>query len=150
MPRPRRLDSSGVYTLANLANGNHTITPSRIGFNFSPASRNVSISGADVTGQDFTGTYDARPDITTLRGRVVAANLTDTRVKNSLLAPLDAALAWLNGSDPNRVQYACSNLAKFIATVRQNIQFGKLPAATGNPWITEANSILSQSGCPTR
>ncbi len=143
-------NGSGVYSFTGLAAGSYTITPSVYNYVFSPLSRTVNLAGVNATGQNFTGTYNGIPDITDLRALVVAANLTDTRVRNSLLAPLDAALVWLNGTNPNKVAYSCSNLAKFIATVRQNISVGKLPAATGNPWIVAANDILSLSGCPTR
>ncbi len=143
-------NGSGVYTFSGLANGSYTITPSVYNYVFSPTFRTVNLAGVNATGQNFTGTYNGIPDITDLRALVVAANLTDTRVRNSLLAPLDAALVWLNGSNPNKVAYSCSNLAKFIAATRQNISFGKLPAATGNPWIVAANDILALSGCPTR
>lgn len=49
-------NSSGAYTLANLANGSYTLTPSLGGYTFSPASRSVTVSGANVSGQNFTGT----------------------------------------------------------------------------------------------
>jgi hypothetical protein len=48
-------DASGNYTLAGLANGSYTVTPSRAGYTFTPASRNVAISGSNRTGQNFTG-----------------------------------------------------------------------------------------------
>ena len=43
-------NSSGAYTLASLANGNYTLTPSLSGYSFSPTSRSVSVSGANVSG----------------------------------------------------------------------------------------------------
>ena len=49
-------DSSGNYTFTGLANGTYTVTPSKTGYTFTPASRNVTISGANVIGQNFTGT----------------------------------------------------------------------------------------------
>jgi len=48
-------NASGVYTL-NLANGSYTLTPSLSGYTFSPTSRSVTVSGAAVSGQNFTGT----------------------------------------------------------------------------------------------
>jgi hypothetical protein len=47
-------DGSGNYTIPNLLNGSYTITPSLSGSTFTPPSRNVSVSGADVTGVDFS------------------------------------------------------------------------------------------------
>jgi inhibitor of cysteine peptidase len=48
-------DASGNYTFTIVGNGSYTVTPSRAGYTFSPANRSVTVSGADVTGQDFAG-----------------------------------------------------------------------------------------------
>lgn len=48
-------DGNGNYSFPNLANGSYTVTPSLAGFAFTPASRSVTISGANVTGQNFVG-----------------------------------------------------------------------------------------------
>ena len=45
----------GQYTFTGLANGNYTVTPSKTGLRFVPIRRNVTISGANITGQNFTG-----------------------------------------------------------------------------------------------
>jgi serine protease len=50
--------SSGAYTLTGLANATYTLTPSLSGYTFSPASRSVTVNGANVTGINFTGTAD--------------------------------------------------------------------------------------------
>jgi len=47
-------DASGNFTFSGLANGSYTVTPSKTGFSFSPASQPVTISGANVTGVNFT------------------------------------------------------------------------------------------------
>ena len=49
-------NSSGAYTLGSVANGSYTLTPSLGGYSFAPTSRSVTVSGANVTGQNFTGT----------------------------------------------------------------------------------------------
>jgi PKD repeat protein len=49
-------NSSGAYTLGSLANGSYTLTPSLGGYSFSPASRSVTVSSGNVSGQNFTGT----------------------------------------------------------------------------------------------
>lgn len=51
--------SSGAYTLTGLANATYTLTPSLSGYTFSPASRSVTVNGANVTGINFTGTADS-------------------------------------------------------------------------------------------
>ncbi len=49
-------DASGNYTFSGLANGSYTVTPSKSGYTFSPASIAVTISGANQTGKNFTAT----------------------------------------------------------------------------------------------
>jgi hypothetical protein len=44
----------GDYTLTGLSNGNYTITPSLVGYRFFPPSQNVTISGSNVTGVNFS------------------------------------------------------------------------------------------------
>ncbi|MBX3712533.1 MAG: S8 family serine peptidase [Lysobacter sp.] len=58
-------NSSGAYTLSGLSNGTYTLTPSLSGYTFSPASRSVTVNGANVTGQDFTGTGSGGGDVQT-------------------------------------------------------------------------------------
>ncbi len=45
-------DTSGYYTLTNLITGTYTLTPTKSGYTFSPATRTVSVP-PDATGQDF-------------------------------------------------------------------------------------------------
>jgi hypothetical protein len=49
-------DASGNYTFDNLANGSYTVTPSLTGFTFSPTDNTQTVSGANITGVDFTAT----------------------------------------------------------------------------------------------
>ncbi len=51
-------NSSGVYTLSGLSDATYTLTPSLTGYSFSPTSRSVTVSGANVTGVNFTGATD--------------------------------------------------------------------------------------------
>ncbi|OGS20249.1 MAG: hypothetical protein A2252_00720 [Elusimicrobia bacterium RIFOXYA2_FULL_39_19] len=48
-------DASGIFTFNYLADGAYIITPSMAGYSFNPASRNVTVAGANQTAQDFTG-----------------------------------------------------------------------------------------------
>ncbi|MEW6602578.1 MAG: carboxypeptidase regulatory-like domain-containing protein, partial [Nitrospirota bacterium] len=46
--------SNGTYIFTGLSDGvTCTVTPSKTGYTFSPASRSVTINNANVTGQDF-------------------------------------------------------------------------------------------------
>ncbi len=48
--------ASGAYTFAGLANGSYTVTPTKSGATFSPASVGVTVSGANATAATFTAT----------------------------------------------------------------------------------------------
>ena len=52
-------DASGNYSFTGLANGSYTVTPSKTGYAFNPVSSAVTVSGANVTAQNFTATAAA-------------------------------------------------------------------------------------------
>jgi len=49
-------DSSGNYSFTAVANGAYVITPSKGGYVFSPTSSSATVSGANLTGVNFTAT----------------------------------------------------------------------------------------------
>ncbi|HEX7285213.1 MAG TPA: N,N-dimethylformamidase beta subunit family domain-containing protein [Candidatus Angelobacter sp.] len=49
-------DSSGNYSFAALANGTYTVTPTKPGFTFSPASQTATVNNANVSAVNFTAT----------------------------------------------------------------------------------------------
>jgi len=49
-------DSGGNYTFSSLANGSYTVTPSRTGFAFTPATSPQTVNNADITGVAFSAT----------------------------------------------------------------------------------------------
>jgi hypothetical protein len=57
--------ADGSYNFGNLTNGSYTVTPSRTGFTFTPASRVVTVNNLDVTVPAFTASDIAPPVITT-------------------------------------------------------------------------------------
>ena len=48
--------SSGAYSFPGLSNGTYSVTPSKSSFTFAPGSQTATVSGANVTGVNFTGT----------------------------------------------------------------------------------------------
>ena len=48
--------SGGSYSFAGLSNGTYTIAPTKTGYTFSPINRSVTVSNANITGQNFTAT----------------------------------------------------------------------------------------------
>ena len=75
-------DASGNYSFANLANGSYTVTPSKAGFGFTPASAPVTINGANVSGVNFAATavptFSISGTITGGSGATVALSGTAT------------------------------------------------------------------------
>jgi hypothetical protein len=53
--------SSGAYTLSGLVNGTYTVTPSKAGYTFSPASASETVNGANITGVNFTAAVASGP-----------------------------------------------------------------------------------------
>lgn len=47
-------DAAGVYSFSDVVPGSYSVTPSLGGYNFTPTSRDVPVSTADVTGIDFS------------------------------------------------------------------------------------------------
>ena len=47
-------NASAVYSFTGAANGSYTVTPRKSGFTFSPTSLKATVSGANVTGMNFT------------------------------------------------------------------------------------------------
>lgn len=47
-------DVSGNYTFSNLVNGSYTVSPTKAGFTFNPASQSVTVSNANVTAVNFS------------------------------------------------------------------------------------------------
>jgi hypothetical protein len=54
-------DASGNYTISGLNDGTYTVTPTLAGYTFAPATASATVSGADVTGVNFTATVDTEP-----------------------------------------------------------------------------------------
>lgn len=52
-------DANGIYTFTGLANGSYTVTPSKLGYVFSPVSTAVNVNSANVTGKNTAATVSA-------------------------------------------------------------------------------------------
>ena len=49
-------DANGNYSFTKLANGSYTVTPTMLEYTFTPSSKSVAVSSANVTAQDFIAT----------------------------------------------------------------------------------------------
>lgn len=71
-------DTRGVYSFSGITSGSYTLSPSLTGHSFAPTSKIISVSNADLTAQDFTGT----PPIT--------ATITPITTVNGSISPATA------------------------------------------------------------
>lgn len=67
--RTTTTNASGDYVLANLTAGSHTITPSGLGYTYTPASRTVLLATSDVANTNFTGS--TLPSLQSITPRVL-------------------------------------------------------------------------------
>ena len=84
-------NSSGVYTFSGLAAGTYTVTPSQSGYTFNPVSTAVTVTNANVSGVNFTGsqssgsTYSISGTVTPLSNGVgVTITLTGTATASTV------------------------------------------------------------------
>jgi len=85
-------DSSGGFSFPGLANGTYTVTPSKTSVTFSPASSQVTVSGGNVLGVNFTGTAQGggTPSTYTISG-TVSGQPTGTTVTVTLTGAFTTA-----------------------------------------------------------
>jgi hypothetical protein len=57
--RTTTANNSGNYSFAGLASGTYPVTPTKSGYMFTPASRSVTVNGADALGVNFTAQAQA-------------------------------------------------------------------------------------------
>jgi PKD repeat protein len=139
-------NSSGAYTLTSLANGSYTLTPSLAGYTFSPTSRSVTVSSANVTGQNFTGTAASNnPPVAnfsfTTSGLV--ANFTDSSTDSDGTI---ASRSWNFGDSTSSTAtnpshtYAASGTYSVTLTVTDN--GGATNATTKSVTVTGGGTVL--------
>lgn len=73
-------DASGNYSFTGLANGSYTVAPAATGIIFRPASSVVTLSGANISGNNFTETASsaATSSVSGVVSGAVAQNVTIT------------------------------------------------------------------------
>ena len=102
-------NTSGTYTFSGLPNGTYTVSPSKVGFTFTPTSRTVTIANANIgsvnfsmtTSSTFNLTVDGGTKFQTVDGTGVNINVNSWQ--NGQLIPALDALIDVNGSSLFRV-----------------------------------------------
>lgn len=79
-------NSNGEYTLTGAANGSYTITPDKLNTTFTPATRTVTVNGANVTGVNFVASGGTGGGTFVIAGRVVNASgvgIPDVKIEST-------------------------------------------------------------------
>ena len=148
-------DSGGNYTFSGLSNGSYTVSPSKVGYSFTPANQPVTISGANVTGTNFTGqgaTNSIAIDITTFNDQSTAST-TPTTPMFSTNAANELLLAFIATDGKSGTTTTVKSVSgaglTWVLVVRANKQLGTseiwrafAPAPLTNVSVT---ATLSQS-----
>jgi hypothetical protein len=99
-------NSAGYYQFLNLANGTYTITPNLSGYVFNPASRSITVSGADSINNNFVGstgssaTYRIYGRIATSAG-IAIPNVRVTRSGSTAFVTTNSAGYYIFNGVPN-------------------------------------------------
>src|SRR5438309_3324693 len=120
-------DGDGSYSLSCIVNGSYALTPSSsIDYSFSPPDRTVTVSDADVTGQDFSAEAYLLSGRVTYPGGLgvmwVRITLTGTNSSATYLTERDGAYLFLvpNGTytvEPSYCLLGCSSFMPVSRTV---------------------------------
>jgi len=141
-------DSSGNYTFAGLANGSCMVTPKRTGYTFTPGNQSATVSGANVTGVNFTANATpVAPAITTQPASqtVTAGQTAPFSVAATGTAPL--SYQWQKNSVP--VTGATSPSYTTAATTSSDnaVQFAVVVSNTAGS-ATSIGAILTVNAVP--
>ena len=153
-------DSSGSYTFSNLANGTYTITPSKTGTSFNPASQTVTVNGLNVTGTNFTvQTYSISGTVSPAgSGTVLTLSGTSTGTATADVSGNYSFTGLLNGSytvTPSKTGYTFSPANQPVTISSANVtsvNFTATPpptysiSGTVSPASLGSGTVLTLSG----
>lgn len=96
-------DSVGSYVLSGVPAGAYTLTATRAGYTFTPATLSVTVTNTNLTGKDFTTTTVNQPPTVSTVAVATPAMTTSTTVALSVLGADDQGesgltYTWLNAS----------------------------------------------------
>jgi parallel beta-helix repeat protein len=123
-------NSAGNYSFTGLANGAYTVTPSKSGFTFTPASSPVTVSGANIAGVNFTATA-VSPTTYSISGTITPA------------ANGSGATVTLNGA--SSATTTANNAGNYSFTGLANGAYTVTPSKSGFTF-TPASSPVTVSG----
>jgi Carboxypeptidase regulatory-like domain len=115
-------NASGNYTFTGLPNGTYTVTPSESSFSFTPVNQNVTLSGANQTGVNFT-----------------AAAVT----AHSVLLTWAPSTSTVSGYNVYRSTVNGSGYAKLNSSVMSSLSYSDTSVTPGTTYFYVATSVDS-------
>jgi fibronectin type 3 domain-containing protein len=79
-------DGAGNYVFTGLGDGNYTVTPTSTGFAFAPTNQSVTVSGANVSGVNFTASPQVAHSVALTWIASTTATVTGYNVYRSLVS----------------------------------------------------------------
>ncbi|HYB76845.1 MAG TPA: SdrD B-like domain-containing protein, partial [Candidatus Bathyarchaeia archaeon] len=135
-------NASGAYTFTGLNNGSYTVTPSKTGFIFTPASQAVTVAGANMAAVNFTSTAKLAIDKTVSTDRsssaaTIASPAFTSAAANELLLAFISADGPTSGTNTTVSSIAGGGLTWALVR-RTNTQIG-----TAEVWRAFAPAVLT-------
>ena len=124
-------NTSGVFNVTGLYDGDYTVTPSKSRYTFSPVSLAATVSGADLAGKDFTANPIPQ-DTYTISGTVSGAVLSGVTIS---LSGSDTGSTITNTSG----NYSFSGIANGSYTVTPSLTGYTFSPASSTVTVSEAN-----------
>lgn len=132
-------NASGDFTFTGLPAATYTFTPSLVGYVFTPASKNVSVSTANVTGVNFTATSTA-PKITSFTPTSGPTGTTVTITGSNLTGTTSVKF---NGVAATFNTVTATSLK---AVVPASATTGKISITTPNGTVTSTANFTKTAG----
>lgn len=154
----------GTYAFAGLANGSYTVTPTKVGYGFNPASRTLVVNGADMPGQGFVATALTY----TLSGNVAGATVVTVNLTGAATASAvtdgsgNFSFSVTNGSytlTPSKAGYTFTPASRPVTVLGADVLAQDFTAAVGTtytisgtvtgPWVEGINVTLGGAAAAT-
>jgi hypothetical protein len=138
---PVTTNATGDYTFTGLAAGTYTITPSLAGYLFSPVNKSVTITNANATGQNFTGT--PAPTVT---GFSPTSGPTGTSVVFTGTNLTGATVVKFNTT--NATAFTVNSATQITASVPAGATTGKISVTTAGGTASSAANFTVTTSTP--